>query len=71
MVEEALVSWVPGWAAGKIEATHTVYDPMDPEQKIVMTCLMCGQRDRRLCNSGNPRAWITRFAVVHRQEHPW
>ena len=71
MAEEALVSWVPHWAAGTIEGVHTVRDPLDPEQKITMTCLLCGGVAKHTCTTGNPRAWITRFAVVHRQEHPW
>jgi hypothetical protein len=65
------VSWAPPWAAGKIDATYTVFNPTDPPQRITMRCLVCNETSQRTCDAGNARDWITRFAVVHRRLHPW
>ena len=40
-------------------------DGMPEEQKVVITCDLCGGRFERGCSSGLVQAHISRFAVVH------
>ncbi len=66
-----MIAWVPQWAQGKVIGEHTAFDPEEPEQKIRARCLTCGEDFQRTCYSGNARAWISHFAVVHQRLHGW
>lgn len=71
-VQQSREAWVT-WTVPQIEHvtgrwTHRVYDPdthMPEPQKVEMTCAQCGQSWQTTCASGNVRAHIQRFAVLH------
>ena len=72
------IEWVPRWSKQPSTREPTVagryekFDPMDegaPRQHVECRCNVCGEEFRTLCESGNPTAHISRFALTHQASH--
>ena len=65
------IEWVPKNTPKHIIGRYTerVFDPIDGRfepQSIEAFCSQCQTPFKRVCESGRPREWITRFVMVHR-----
>lgn len=59
--------WAP-WAKGTFERPEPMTLPS--EIWVELSCDRCGATHRKFCESGAPRGWVLRWALVHAHRDP-